>query len=222
MMTKNYILLSILLCSFFLKPAKAQSDKVAADSSKLKIMTWNLYMRPRQVFHNGQLKRAHAIVTQLKDKDYDLIVFQETFDRKARNIIWNGLKEKFPYQSGSPKKKRLFKLNTGVFMISKLPLEVVDKIFFSVCGGSDCFAVKGAVLIDVVKNNHKVQIIGTHLQAAEGRHMTGQKIRQIQYEEIKNKLMIPHEEKGVPQFFVGDLNTSKDDKVIYINVGFII
>ena len=151
----------------------------------------------------------------MKDQNYDVIVFQETFDNKARNIIWNGLKEKFPYQSGDPKRKHFYRLSTGVFIISKLPLEVIDDIYFSTCGGTDCFAVKGAVLVDVVKNNHKVQIIGTHLQSAEGIRMTGQKIREIQYEEIKNKLMIPHAEAGIPQFLVGDMNTAKDDKMSY-------
>lgn len=217
-MLKKYFLpslLIVLLCSGFLNSSKAQSIQVPTDNSKLSILTWNLYMRPRMVFKNGQVERAHAIVEQLKDQNYDVIVFQETFDNKARNIIWNGLKEKFPYQSGDPKRKHFYRLSTGVFIISKLPLNVVDDIYFSTCGGSDCFAVKGAVLVDVVKNNHKVQIIGTHLQSADGRKVSGQKIREIQYEEIKNKLMIPHAEAGVPQFLVGDMNTAKDDKMSY-------
>lgn len=217
-MVKKYFLASLLLilfCSAFSDSAIAQSKEVSADNDKLSILTWNLYMRPRMVFKNGQIKRAHAIVEQLKDQNYDIIVFQETFDNKARNIIWNGLKEKFPFQSGDPKRKYFYRLSTGVFIVSKLPLKVIDDIYFSECGGSDCFAVKGAVLVDVIKNNHKIQIIGTHLQSADGKKMTGQQIRKIQYEEIKNKLMIPNAEAGVPQFFVGDLNTSKDDKKNY-------
>ncbi len=215
---KKYFLLSvltILLCIDLSNASKAQSIHVPADNSKLSILTWNLYMRPRIVFKNGQVQRAHAIVEQLKDQNYDVIVFQEAFDNKARNIIWKGLKEKFPYQSGAPKKKHFYKISTGVFIISKLPLNAVDDIYFSTCGGSDCFAVKGAVLVSLTKNNHKVQIIGTHLQAANGRKMPGEKIREIQYQEIKNKLMIAHAETGVPQFLVGDMNIHKDDKLSY-------
>ncbi|MES2397275.1 MAG: sphingomyelin phosphodiesterase [Bacteroidota bacterium] len=217
-MIKHYffsLLFSCFLCSFFLNTATAQSEQISTDNEKLSILTWNLYMRPRIAFKNGQIKRAHAIVEQLKDQNFDVIVFQEAFDNKARNIIWKGLQDKFPYQSGSPKHKHFYKVSTGIFIISKLPLKVIDDIYFSVCGGSDCFAVKGAVLVDVIKNDRKVQIIGTHLQAADGRKMTGEKIRQIQYEEIKNQLMIPHAEAGVPQFFVGDLNTSKADEIVY-------
>ena len=133
-MLKKYFLpslLVILLCSGFLNSSKAQSIQVPTDNSKLSILTWNLYMRPRMVFKNGQIERAHAIVEQLKDQNYDVIVFQETFDNKARNIIWNGLKEKFPYQSGDPKRKHFYRLSTGVFIISKLPLNVIDDIYFS-------------------------------------------------------------------------------------------
>ena len=221
-MLKDYffpLLLSAFLCSACLTAALAQSvtqsEAPTTDNSKFSILTWNLYMRPRIAFKDGQIKRAHAIVEQLKDQSFDVIVFQEAFDNKARNIIWKGLKNEFPYQSGNPKQKHFYKVSTGIFIVSKLPLKVIDDIYFSVCGGSDCFAVKGAVLVNVTKNNNKVQIIGTHLQAANGKKMTGETIRQIQYEEIKNKLMVPYQETGVPQFFVGDLNTSKENKVVY-------
>ena len=221
----SFFILCALFCAVFLNTSVAQSDSIltsvaqtdqlSTDKHELSILTWNLYMRPRIVFKNGQIQRAHAIVEQLKNQNLDVIVFQEAFDNKSRKIIWNGLKEKFPYQSGDPKHKHFYKVSTGIFIISKIPLKVVDDIYFSVCGGSDCFAVKGAILVDVIKDGHKVQIIGTHLQAAEGKKMTGEKIRQIQYEEIKNQLMIPHAEVGVPQFFVGDLNTAKTDKAVY-------
>ncbi|MES2593501.1 MAG: sphingomyelin phosphodiesterase [Bacteroidota bacterium] len=214
-MLKKYSFLFVFSAFIGLLLSSANAQSVASSETKLNILTWNLYMRPRIGFHDGQVPRAHAIVQELKDKDYDVIVFQETFDHKARNIIWKGLKEKYPYQTGDPRKKHFYKVSTGVFIISKLPMHVMDHIYFSECGGSDCFAVKGAVLVDVVKNNHKVQIIGTHLQAANGKKLTGTEIRKIQYEEIKNKLMIPHAEKDVPQFFVGDLNTKKDNTVAY-------
>ncbi len=217
-MLKNYFvaaLFSVFLCLFFLKTTEAQTNDTTTDKDKLSILTWNVYMLPRLVFHTGQIKRAQAIVEQLKDQNYDIIVFQEAFDNKSRSILWNGLKGNFPYQSGDPMHKHFYRVSTGIFIVSKLPLKVVDNIFFSECGGSDCYAVKGAVLVKVTKNNHTVQIIGTHLQSADGRKMSGQQIRHMQYEEIKTKLMIPNAEPGIPQFFVGDLNTAKDDTKNY-------
>ena len=205
------ILYPVFLCCVCITSLNAQS----VEGTPLNILTWNLYMRPRAVFHDGQVKRAPEIVKQLIDKDYDVIVFQEAFDNKARNLLWKGLKEKYPYQSGSPKHKYFFKVSTGVFIVSKLPLKVIDDIYFSECGGSDCFAVKGAVLVSLVKNNHKVQIIGTHLQAANGKKKTGREIRESQYREIKQQLMDPYKEPGIPQFFVGDMNTKQDNKEAY-------
>ncbi|MGB3946419.1 MAG: sphingomyelin phosphodiesterase [Bacteroidia bacterium] len=208
---KSFILFSFFLGSFF---ANAQTDK----GTTINILSWNIYMRPRVAFHDGQIKRAHEIVKQMTDKNYDVIVFQEAFDNKARNIIWNGLKEKYPYQSGAPKHKYFFKVSTGVFIISKLPLEMIDHIYFSECGGSDCFAVKGAALVKIIKNGKAFQIIGTHLQAANGKKKTGSEIRKIQYDEINSKLLVPHQKTGIPQFLVGDLNTKKSNEAAYENL----
>lgn len=206
-----FLLFTCLIC--FTDIIQAQSP--SQEGTPLNILTWNLYMRPRIAFHDQQVKRAPEIVKQLIDQDYDVIVFQEAFDNKARKRLWKGLKEKYPYQSGTPKHKYFFKVSTGVFIVSKFPLKVIDDIYFSDCGGSDCFAVKGAVLVSLVKNNHKVQLIGTHLQAANGKKKTGTEIRKTQYDEIKNKLSIPYAEAGVPQFFAGDLNTKKHNKEAY-------
>lgn len=217
-MIKKYffcILHTFFLCCISIASINAQSAAVPVDGTPLNILTWNLYMRPRIGFRDGQVKRAPEIVKQLIDKDYDIIVFQEAFDNKARKRLWKGLKEKYPYQSGAPKHKYFYKVSTGIFIVSKLPLTVVDHIYFSECGGSDCFAVKGAVLVSCIKNNHKVQVIGTHLQAANGKKKTGREIRESQYLEIKQKLLLPYSEHGVPQFFVGDLNTKKDNKEAY-------
>ena len=208
----SYLLFLVLLISSIF--ANAQTDK----GTPVNILSWNLYMRPRAAFHNGQVKRAPAIVNELKDKDYDVIVFQEAFDNKARRIIWKGLKEKYPYQSGKPKRKYFFKISTGVFIISKLPLEVLDHIYFSECGGSDCFAIKGAALINVTKNGKAFQIVGTHLQAASGKKKTASEIRKIQYDEINAKLLMPYKKAGVPQFLVGDLNTKKSNEEAYNNL----
>lgn len=181
-----------------------------SQETPLNIVTWNLYMRPRAVFHDGQVKRAPIIAEELKKHDYDVIVFQEAFDNKARKKLWKGLKDAYPYNSGKPKHKHFYKVSTGVFIVSKLPLTVIKDIYYSDCGGSDCFAVKGAVLVSLEKNKHKVQIIGTHLQAANGKKKTGAEIRKTQYMEVKEQLLTPYMEAGVPQFFVGDMNTKKE------------
>ena len=94
-------------------------------------------MLPRLVIHTGQLERAKQIIETLKNEEVDVIVFQEAFDNKARNIIWQGLKKYFPYQTGKPTKNVFYKISSGVWVISKVPIEVVKRIYFNNGKGTD-------------------------------------------------------------------------------------
>lgn len=196
-------------------PVSGQSPLVhtnISEDNSLSILSWNIYMLPRKVYKSGQIKRAYAIVDQLKDKPYDIIVFQEAFDKKAKSILWNGLKENFPYQFG-PGKGGLIKVSSGVWIISKLPLKNGQIIKFKSCKVQDCLAKKGAVFVEVYKNNQKFHIIGTHLQAEAGEKF--QQVRKKQYRDISEKLITPLAEKNVPLFVVGDMNTAKSDTSSY-------
>ena len=179
----------------------------------LTILSWNILMLPRWVFFRlGQIKRAPAIVDQLKESSYDLIVFQEAFDKKAKRILWNGLKENFPYQYG-PGKRGLIKITSGVWIISKLPLNNGQIIRFNDCKVQDCLARKGALFVEFFKNDQKFQLIGTHLQAQVGDEF--QAVRKKQYKDISEKLIKPLAKKNVPLFVIGDLNTAKSDTANY-------
>ena len=197
--------LCFIVSLFYLPTANCQ---LPTANFSMSILSWNIYMRPRMAFKDGQTKRAYAIVDHPKEKPYDIIVFQEAFDKKAKNILWNGLKESFPYQFG-PGKGGLIKVNSGVWIISKLPLSNGQSIKFNKCKVGDCFAKKGAVFVEAYKNNQKFHIIGTHLQAEEGEKF--QKVRKKQYSDINENLIHPLSEKNVPMFVVGDMNTAKSD-----------
>jgi sphingomyelin phosphodiesterase len=188
----------------FLSPAICINEQ-AAPEEELRILTWNIFMRPRYIFKDGQLERAKAIVEQLKDKTYDVIVFQEAIDRKARKIIWEGLKEFFPYQV-EPGNGAFLKTNGGVWILSKHEIKKQKRIIFKGCVGTDCFCKKGALLVEVNKKDKRFQVIGTHLQA-EVKNLNYKLNRVEQYNEINEYLLKPNAEEGVPQFVVGDLNT---------------
>lgn len=51
---------------------------------KIKVLSWNIYMLPSIIKPGGKKLRAESIGRILKDTDYDVIVFQEAFQRKAR------------------------------------------------------------------------------------------------------------------------------------------
>ncbi len=206
-MHKKLLLLSVFLIAgwgLFMSPVLSVNEQNEFQED-LKILTWNIYMRPRYLFKDGQLDRAKAIVEQLKDKTYDVIVFQEAIDKKARKIIWDGLKEFFPFQS-EPGSGAFLKTNGGVWILSKHTIKKQKHIIFRGCVGTDCFCKKGATLVEVTKNDKDFQIIGTHLQAEVG-NKKFKEIRRNQYNEINDFLLKPNVENGVPQFVVGDLNT---------------
>lgn len=196
-------------------PYTSTLSSFASDNNNtLKILSWNIFMLPRFVMRTGQLQRAREIVHVLKNEDADIIVFQEAFDSTAREIIREGLQSYFPYESGDPPKNILWKTNSGVWIISKLPFIVVKNMYFANGKGPDWFACKGAMLIQSEKNGFAFQLMGTHLQSDFGGKQS-QKIRALQCEQIRKELLEPYAEKGVPQILAGDFNTIRHEAENY-------
>jgi len=186
----------------------------SSPSNSLKIISWNIYMLPRHLLRTGQSERAYEIVEVLKEQDADIIVMEEAFDRKAREIIRKGLKEYFPYESGNPPKNIFWRTNSGIWIISKIPFTIVKNIYFAKGRGPDWFACKGAMLIEATKNNFSFYVIGTHLQSDFG-GARSQEIRRAQYEQIRKELLEPFNKKNKPQFLVGDFNTIHHESLHY-------
>jgi endonuclease/exonuclease/phosphatase family metal-dependent hydrolase len=213
--SKNFCFIAVLF--FFLhKPysSMAQCKNDSSNTEELKILSWNVYMLPHLCVHTGQFKRAHEIVEALKNEDLDIIVFEEAFDNKARAIIWNGLKPYFPFQSGDPEKNVSWKISGGVWIISRIPINVIKRIYFNHAQGSDRMACKGAVLIEAEKNNSCFQLIGTHLQS-DLEHHDVRETRKTQYKQIEDELLDKYRKKDIPQFVVGDFNTIEEDSASF-------
>lgn len=205
------ILLLVALVPF---AANSQCDS-QGKGGQIKIVTWNIYMLPHLFVHTGQAQRAVEIANALKNQDADIVVFEEAFDNKARNIIRDSLKAYFPYESGDPGKNSKWKTSCGVWIISRVPIEVVKQIFFKEANGSDRLATKGAILVEGQKNGFCFQLVGTHLQADLNSGKNVQPIRDKQYAEIKKQLLEPYSYENVPQFIAGDFNTIHNDSLCY-------
>src|ERR1700722_7686760 len=130
--------ISILLSADFVNGQCNSQDL----GGSIKILTWNIYMLPRLYIHTGQVKRAQQIAEILKNQDADIIVFEEAFDNKARAIIREGLKSLYPYESGDPRRNVLWKTSCGVWILSKVQVDVVKQIFFKNAQGADKMACK--------------------------------------------------------------------------------
>jgi endonuclease/exonuclease/phosphatase family metal-dependent hydrolase len=213
-MMKHFSLLLALL--IFMQDVTAggsnpQPSEVTQQEDSLKILSWNIYMLPWVAVRPGKRDRSHEIVNQLQSSDFDIIVFQEAFLPASRRIISKGLEKQYPYAYG-PANNNLgsLKANSGIWVLSNKPLHVLGTVQFNDCAGIDCYARKGAMLLEGEVNGKKFQILGTHLQSEDQ-----STIREKQMDQIYMQLLSPHHKENVPQMICGDLNTEDHMKEHY-------
>jgi endonuclease/exonuclease/phosphatase family metal-dependent hydrolase len=181
------------------------------DLRPLKVLSWNIYMLPAYAFETqAKYKRGRGISEELLKMDYDIIVFQEAFHATVRGLIARRLAEKYPYQYGPGNNKPSVKGNSGIWIVSNIPLCNRHEIRFRQKTGTDALARKGAMLLEGCWYGHPFQIIGTHLQASAPYHF-----RKAQFMQLHKELLSPHQKKRVPQFICGDLNTCDKNKEEY-------
>lgn len=176
----------------------------AGGGAPIRVLTWNIYMRPAFLFWNGQFKRAKAIGEVLKEEQYDIILFQEAFGKCSRNRLRKKLGDAFPYEIEPERHKAI--TNNGLWVLSKHPIGKSERIFFESCLVGDCQSSKGAVLFEVEINDQRYQFVNTHVQAEDGKEFAN--VRQEQFEMIR-QLLDSNLQKKTPQFILGDLNTAK-------------
>ena len=181
-------------------------------NEELKILSWNIYMLPgitnisKEISKSNKRDRAKEIAEYVNQSDYDIVVFQEAFFNPSRRILSKQIEKEFPYQYGpiNPSKMSL-KTSSGIFVVSKTPLEIIGTIQYETCNGADCFAKKGAALLEGKHNGKTFQILGTHINAGGPAW-----IKEEQFKMMKT-LLDDFQKLGVPQIICGDMNTHKED-----------
>lgn len=186
--------------------AQPQSDP----PQSLDVLSWNIYMRPASLFWNGQMKRARHIGHILRHSDHDVLLFQEALGRRSMKVLRKALDGAYPYEVLPVGGGRLF--NSGLWVLSRIPIDTVATITFTARMGVDRGAAKGAVLVQVTQGEYTTQVLNTHLQASRGPRQ--QAVREQQYQQIV-ALLEAHERPGIPQVVAGDLNTDQQDVEAY-------
>jgi endonuclease/exonuclease/phosphatase family metal-dependent hydrolase len=213
MFNKTFLIVLMIL-QIITEPLESKpigSEIVPSQSEKLKILSWNIYMLPGISLFNGNTKRAKLIAEKLHNTDYQIIVFQEAFSSVCRGILSKALKDTYPYQYGPVNKNHPpFKTNSGLWVVSKFPLEELDEIRYNVSKGYDKIARKGAAIFQGQFNGTEFQLITTHLQAD-----ATSEIRERQCNEIMDKLLNKYYQPNIPQIICGDFNIEMDNKKDY-------
>lgn len=205
-----FVLFLFSINSLFAQQNSPPSWGGVGGGAPIRVLTWNIYMRPAFLFWNGQFKRAKAIGKTLKEENYDIILFQEAFGKTSRKKLRKALGDEFPYEIEPAKHKAI--TNNGLWVLSKHPIEKIERVFFESCLVGDCQSSKGAVLFEVEINGQPYQFVNTHVQAEDGKEFA--MVRQEQFEMIR-QLLDSNQQKKTPQFILGDLNTAKKAKDEY-------
>jgi len=201
-----YLIFSTMIFTHQIKAEKPITT-FRTNNNELKILSWNIYMLPYISLFNNNGDRAKAIVAKLEVSDYRIIVFQEAFSSKCRSILAKGLKNEYPYQYGPINQNNApFRTNSGLWIVSKLPLNELGAIQFSCSQGFDAVARKGAVLFEGNFQGAPFQLLTTHLQAD---YSTA--VRDKQCAEIKEHLLNLYYKNDTPQLICGDFNIEMDD-----------
>lgn len=176
-----------------------------ANAHDFKLLSWNVFMIPKPINFTKQSERTKLIAKQLHEVPHDILLFQEAFSKSFKKKIGRELKEKYPYQAKLNKSVRLLHfLNSGLFIASKHPFEILGHYYFTKSNHTDAFASKGVLLIEVtLPNEKKVQIATTHVQAWDDQKAV--RIRAFQFGEIR-KFLDKYKKPGIPQILAGDLN----------------
>ncbi len=177
----------------------------------LKILTWNVNFLPTVNPFAAVSRRALAVAAAIAAEDPTVVVLQEAFLQRARRQINGLLHLRYPYTIGpindSPNS---LLANSGLYLLSKIPLDSIGSVQFDDCADADCLARKGALMVQGVWQGSPFQLITTHLQA-EG--YAG--IRRKQMQKIETALIAPRRAVDVPLFLCGDFNTDIRDVADY-------
>jgi endonuclease/exonuclease/phosphatase family metal-dependent hydrolase len=193
-------------------PAPPLPTPLPADSARLKVLTWNIWMMPRLTFQSPEnCKRAAAIAVEVLKQDFDILCFEKAFDAAARHVLWNALRARYPNQYGPANNGPSLKVNSGVWILSRTPLTELGETQFRDCAGIECFSRKGAIMLHGDFRGHPFQIVATHLQGESGNQYTTahQQIRDRQMAQIRDDLLARHPEPGVPLILAGDFDTPR-------------
>lgn len=178
---------------------------VLAFAEEVKLLTWNVFMLPRPINFSRQKERTALIGKALLETDYDIILLQEAFVGRFRKDVSRIIGHKYPYQDHLAKSRRLLHfLNSGLYIASRYPFEVLGWHYFNECTNIDCLSSKGVLLVEVTTpKGKKVQIAMSHMQAWDDKKAV--ETRKNQIEEIKT-LLDTYSRPNVPQILAGDLN----------------
>ena len=184
---------------------------IEGQAKDISVLTWNTFLVPHPFNSTKQEERADLMAEKVRDLDHDIIFFQEAFIDTKLELIIKELAPTYPYVAIPKKGQGFFQFaGSGLFIVSKYPIKVLDQVVFEDCSGTDCFASKSAIIVEItLAYDKKIQMINTHLQGWDNVDVRKKQLLQIKEMMKANAIL------GTAQVLVGDLNIDGNTKSEY-------
>ena len=190
---------------------------------KLSVLQYNMFCRPSYLFKDSQIIRAEWFCNTIfskyhnEFKDVDIIVFCELFDNDARQTIQSALsKYGFRYRTAVIGNTRIVKRcclalcnrtprflveNGGLIIFSRHPIVGFDTNIYAnnEIIGTDSLSAKGVMYAQILKNQKKIHLFATHMQA---------------WNDKKDKIMRFKEAEKIKEFIISKVIPEKEPVLI--------
>lgn len=175
-----------------------------AGSNGLKVLTYNIYALP--LVSTLIDERLGQLPQNLKR--YDVILFQEAFS-SSRNAMLLALAAEYPYQTHVPKIPfgGINVFDSGVLVVSRYPIVKTADYIYPDCSGTDCFADKGVIYAEVIKNGKAYHVTSTHTASFDTDEARA--LRQVQFQQIRSLVNAQNIPSVDAVLFGGDFNVNK-------------
>ncbi|WP_227173462.1 sphingomyelin phosphodiesterase [Marinobacter sp. CA1] len=168
----------------------------------LKVLSYNIWALPLLASNIGDRLQEMPAVLQ----GYDVLLLQEAFDAASHDLL-DALASEYPYQTEILDKPGFNIHNGGVVIVSRFPIAATDYLVFDDCTGTDCFADKGVVYAEVIRDGKAYHVTATHTASFDSDEARA--LRQQQFRQIRALV----DDKQVPAFDAvmmgGDFNVNK-------------
>ncbi len=181
-----------------------QPEELSGEDA-LKVVTYNI----EDLWVNASKRSERMAEIPDHMKGYDALLIQEAFSG-LRDELMLELAEEYPYQTYIPGAVNYWNLDlfdSGVFIASRYPIVAMDDFVFTSCSGTDCFATKGVIYAEIIKDGQAYHMANTH--AASFDTDSAREDRQEQFGQIRDLV----DARGIPSWeavlFGGDMNVNK-------------
>jgi len=173
-------------------------------NGQLKVLSYNIYALPLV---------AADISTRIQElpaylRGYDVILLQEAFSADSPALL-RALAAEYPHQTTILRKplSGVNVYNGGVAIVSRYPIGRTEQVVYPDCTGTDCFADKGFVYAEIIRNGQAYQVLATH--AASFDSDAARQMRQAQFKLMQQFVSAKQFARTDMVLYGGDFNVNK-------------